>query len=200
LKNAERSESSHERLLAAAIETLELVGYNRFRTADVAKRSGLSEGTLFYYFPTKYALVAGATKRVLDEYLDRAAAAYGHLTPPVDRRLMLELLWDVLSDKRLNWTHELYAAVQGDPQLAEAVGPIIVESTRQTDEAAIVVMRAFGGVPEEECQDCADLAIWSMKGLIGRDMARGPSGLERELIDYLVFLVDTVHRLPSVAT
>jgi AcrR family transcriptional regulator len=200
LKNTERSELSREAILAAAIDTLQTLGYHRFRTADVAKRSGLSEGTLFYYYPTKNALIAGATERVLAEYVERGVTAYGSLSQPIDRRRMLELLWEVLSDSRLNWTHELFSAVRSDPRLREALGPVIIASARRIDEVAFTVMQAIGGVPDDECRDTADIVIWAMQGLISRDMARGPSGLEGELIDYVVFLVDVMYPAPSAGS
>ncbi len=184
----------------AAIDTLQTRGYSRLRTSSVARQSGLSEGTLFYYFPTKYALVAAATERVLAEYLERAAIAYEHLTLPIDRRQMLEMLWDLLSDQRLNWTHELFAAVRGDPKLQAAVGPIITASATILDEAALAIMKSVGAIPEDQCREAVELIIWSMQGLVSRDMAQGKSGLETELIDYLVYLSETVHPATGAPT
>ncbi len=189
----EAADSSRTMLISAAVQILEQVGYNRLRTADVAKQSGLSEGSLFHYFPTKYSLVAAATERALEDVLARSAAAFAQLGPVDDVRKVLELLWQLLSDKRITWTHELFGAVAGDPSLREAVWPVIHRTNFAFDELANSVVKATGRVPDDRCAGVADFAIFSMQGLAGRNMARGDSGRHLELIEFTALLFDVAY-------
>jgi AcrR family transcriptional regulator len=193
MRNADRRENSREATLAAAMELLEQVGYSRLRTADVAKRSGMSEGTLFHYFPTKHELVAAAAERALDQLLQRAVVQVSEVADPTDPRSLAKVLWDVLSDKSTTWLHELFAANQADAELKRVLGPVIEASGNAIDEVGLAVIKSIGRVPDDECRTAVDVVIWSIQGLVARDMARGESGLENELLDYLAFLFDSLY-------
>ncbi len=54
-------------ILEATIQVLLSVGKERLTTTRVARRAGVSIGTLYQYFPNKSALLQGALKRHLDE-------------------------------------------------------------------------------------------------------------------------------------
>ena len=53
-----RARHTVERLLAVTAELLEEVGVDKVTTNLVAERAGLNIGTLYTYFPNKYALIA----------------------------------------------------------------------------------------------------------------------------------------------
>jgi len=53
-----RARRTVERLLAVTAELLEEVGVDKVTTNLVAERAGLNIGTLYKYFPNKYALIA----------------------------------------------------------------------------------------------------------------------------------------------
>jgi AcrR family transcriptional regulator len=54
-------------ILEATIQVLLSVGKERLTTTRVARRAGVSVGTLYQYFPNKSSLLQGALKRHLDE-------------------------------------------------------------------------------------------------------------------------------------
>jgi len=62
-----RSAASVDAILAATIQVLLQVGKERLTTTKVARRAGVSVGTLYQYFPNKSALLKAALKRHLDE-------------------------------------------------------------------------------------------------------------------------------------
>jgi AcrR family transcriptional regulator len=64
---AERSEETRTRILKAAANLIRKRGYARFRTAEVAKESGLSRGAQLHHFPTKDSLVVATLEYVFEQ-------------------------------------------------------------------------------------------------------------------------------------
>lgn len=64
---AERSEETRTRILKAAANLIRKRGYARFRTAEVAKESGLSRGAQLHHFPTKDSLVVATLEYVFGQ-------------------------------------------------------------------------------------------------------------------------------------
>jgi AcrR family transcriptional regulator len=65
-----RSAASVEAILEATIQVLLSVGKERLTTTRVARRAGVSVGTLYQYFPNKSALLQAALKRHLTQVTD----------------------------------------------------------------------------------------------------------------------------------
>ena len=192
MKNTERRALSLEKVLEASRLTLESVGYNRMRTADVAKRSGMSEGTLFRYFPTKYDLTRASLELALNRHTHRLIERVGSIETPFDRRDLLLALWELLSHQEMAWTYELYAASSSDPELRAAITPTLNAHTAEVDELAVVVLRE-AGIDSSDALNAINLSTWAIQGLVLRNMGRGQSGSHEELIDYLVFLSEVAY-------
>src|SRR5271167_2767949 len=62
-----RSAATVDAVLEATLQVLLQVGKERLTTTRVARRAGVSVGTLYQYFPNKSALLKAALKRHLDE-------------------------------------------------------------------------------------------------------------------------------------
>lgn len=60
-----RSAASVDAILVATVQVLAAVGKERLTTARVARRAGVSVGTLYQYFPNKVALLRAALRRHL---------------------------------------------------------------------------------------------------------------------------------------
>ncbi len=182
-----------ETLLNASLTTLESVGYSRLRTADVAKRSGMSEGTLFRYFPTKYDLTRASLEQALKDHTKRLVETFVTLEGPLDRRALVTMLWELLSHPKLAWTYELFAAAYTDTELRRVITPVLEAHTVEVDEVGLAVMAEFGGIKNDDARLAINLATWAMQGLVLRDMARGDTGMQHELVDYLMFLADAAY-------
>lgn len=193
MRNVERRAQSLEKVLDASLETLETVGYNRMRTADVAKRSGMSEGTLFRYFPTKYDLTKAALELALSRHVTRIGEGFVKLEQPPTRRALLTMLWELLVHHELAWTYELFAASYSDPALRSAIAPILNAHSEEVDELGVAVLQEMEGVDANDAVRAINLSTWAMQGLVLRDMGRGPSNSEQTLIDYLLFVIDAAH-------
>ncbi len=184
-------EASRDAVVLAAMRVLQDVGYNRLRISDVVKRSGLSEGTLFHHFPTKYLLVAAAIERTLAEWLDRSTKALASVPPPHDARLLLRFLWNILSDNTIAWTYELFGSVHSDPELREHVQPAILQNAQLAEDFGRYAVGQLPSIPPEYVTKTLSLAILAMQGLVLRNMSRGYEPDEDQLIEYLLKLLDS---------
>jgi AcrR family transcriptional regulator len=194
--NSERRTRALDSLMDASLATLGDVGFTRLRTADVAKRSGMSEGTLFRYFPTKYDLVRASLDQTLNRHFERLVSRFMELESSavkIDRRGLLTLLWELLSHPEMAWTFELFAAAYTDRELRATIAPVLNAHSEQVDTVGISVMSHFGSMSLEEARWAINLATWSMQGLVLRDMGRGDTGSHVDLIDYLVHLGDLAY-------
>ncbi len=85
---AERSETTRNKLIAAALVLLRERGYGGLRTNEVSDRAGVSRGAQLHHFPTKYELILATldylNQRMLTESRRRAAAAQRSATPIAD--------------------------------------------------------------------------------------------------------------------
>lgn len=135
--NQDRSQRTMERVLAAAAELLEEVGFERLSTNMICKRAGLTPPALYRYFPNKYAVLKElgtrlmeAQNALLDDWdpgAEHMAAQIEHFlreTLAVTRRfkaggwIMRSLhATPVLSDVRLD-SHRRMAGLMTDKALA----------------------------------------------------------------------------------
>jgi AcrR family transcriptional regulator len=187
VKQAERRASAIESVLEGALATMVSGGYAQLRVADVARASGMSEGTLFRYFPTKNDLVKGVLEKSLADHLQRLVDAFVALPPEaVTRRTLLELLFSVLSHEQFVWTYELYVASTHDADLATKVSAVLKTHAGNVDSMTESLLVNMGLVPSADVRMVVNLATWSMQGLVINDLARGGESRKNELIDYLV--------------
>lgn len=85
---AERSETTRNKLIEAALVLLRERGYGGLRTNEVSDRAGVSRGAQLHHFPTKYELIlatlAYLNERMLAESRRRATAAQKSADPIAD--------------------------------------------------------------------------------------------------------------------
>ncbi len=62
-----RATQTYERILEAAAETLEEVGFERLSTNLVCQRAELTPPALYRYFPNKYALLHELSRRLMEQ-------------------------------------------------------------------------------------------------------------------------------------
>lgn len=120
-----RAAKTRGKLLDATAELLAERGYSRLSTAAVAERAGVAHGTLFKHFPTKSALMAATTERVLEDVVGQflgMAREFAGQPEPIDQAL--RAVWSLFRSERLQATLELYVVARTDEALREALRPI----------------------------------------------------------------------------
>lgn len=146
----DRAHATLDALIEATAQVLVEVGYTRLSTNRVAKRAGVSVGSLYQYFADKDALVDALSRRVAERQIqvvvDEIAKSEG---APVDAAVR-SLICGIIASKRV------------EPELAQALaadvprhGRIDVERTcrrRLCEVVSVALMRRQGelrtGSPE----------------------------------------------------
>jgi AcrR family transcriptional regulator len=196
MNNQQRRERTRLALVSAAAECLQEVGYGRLRTADVARRAGLSEGSLFRSFPTKLDLVAATLEFAAGRHRDRIVSQFLELPRPLGYRDLLYMMWRLLSHLELAWTYELASAASTDAELRNVISPVLDANTEAVDHFAISVLNELS-IPETDIVKAFNLVTWTMQSLVLRDLGRGPSGQEHELISFLLVAAERVYGINS---
>ncbi len=127
----------------ATIQVFLKIGHNRLTTVNVAKRAGVSVGTLYQYFPNKQALLLA----VLERHMHRMAKAVedvcatNHFQP---LQVMVDELVNRFIDAKFvdrDTSVALYRIA------AETGGDLIVDRTRERFQRAMTAMLRTAKLP-----------------------------------------------------
>jgi len=95
-KQAERRAETRARLLAAAVESIDEIGFQRTTAAEISRRSGVTWGAVQHHFGGKDGILAA----ILEESFNRFAAL---LTGSFDAEASVEMRIDAFIDRA--WSH-----------------------------------------------------------------------------------------------
>lgn len=117
---AERTEATRARLVAAAIDCLIERGWAATTAVEVCSRAGVTRGALMHHYPSLSALLA-----------DALAALYSELSAPrnpVDSLVALvDNLWARVSMPEFKAVIEAWLAATNDPDLRAGLQPVIAD-------------------------------------------------------------------------
>jgi len=105
-----RAESRPGEILDAALEVLAERGYARGSMAEVARRSGVSKGTVYVYFPTKADLVAALMAQAPEELSARFEEVEPNAGARERVRRLMEEVWAVVSTPRVSTLYRVLSA------------------------------------------------------------------------------------------
>ncbi len=111
-----RCEVARKRILEAALESLDEVGFASTTTDLIAERAGASKATIYRWWPTKAALLLEALRDVVAQELPFPDT--GDLKEDV--RQQLRNFVKLLTGRRGGVLKSFVAAAQSDPEVAEA--------------------------------------------------------------------------------
>lgn len=125
----QRSAETRERLIVAAIECIERVGYVEATTTLIAQQANVSRGALQHHFATKADLIVAVIDRVSEELnlrfdVDSLAAA------PLEARVaaIVNRYWEVFTGPSFRAVLGISLGIAGEPALAARL-------SRSLDEA-----------------------------------------------------------------
>lgn len=161
---AERRETTRNRLLDAAIECLLETGYSNTSVVQIQQRSGLSRGALQHYWPSKPALVVAAVDRLLDEAAhDLVDRVDPQLSPAQRIEVGVDAIWVVLQSPLSLISLELAGISHTDPELRAVLLP---REDRLREEIRSLCGRVFGAelAAHPRFAHLCDVVIHSMQG------------------------------------
>jgi AcrR family transcriptional regulator len=158
-----KSQRTHDRIIAAAIESFIAIGYARTSMSGIAARAGLTRSRVQYYFANTEELLTTATQtllsRVWGRYLDRLHAA---VTLPDDAFESLMALRK--NPEHIAWM-ELVVASRTDPVLRRIVERAQCELDRQSLHVQRHLLSPQTPADAERLGAIADLVRLVLEGL-----------------------------------
>jgi len=117
-----RKEARPEEILEAALELFTEKGFAATRITDVARKAGISKGTLYLYFDNKEAIFRAVVQEMITPQLEREEALVDAYQGPTDVlfREMIHDWWEYIGNSKLSAIPKLMIAEAGNfPELAE---------------------------------------------------------------------------------
>ena len=168
----ERRATTRQGLLDATIESLVEAGYSGTTTTEVCRRAGVSQGALFKHFATKAELVAATAEHLFANLGDLFRAGLPPLDARTDRAaVVVQQLWTVFQQPRLEAAFELYVAARTDAELARRLAPV---SEDHSENIRRLAHELFPEAAHDTSFDAfVDLGIAALQGAaIGRPLRR----------------------------
>lgn len=158
-----RAKATVEAILKAAAQILEVRGEAGFDTNRIARKAGVSIGTLYQYFPDKAAILATMNRREQARLREQADALYG-ARDAGSERIMLHSFIHAFEDQPAVRRAVVRAAIQ--QQSAEEMGVEIERTTRlmppydgMSRLDAFVMTRAVTGIVRAAVLEGSDLLL-----------------------------------------
>jgi AcrR family transcriptional regulator len=192
------SSNKREVVLAAAVRCFAAHGLAGSGMRDIARAAGLTEGTLYHYFPSKDALIAGAFRWSAFGAPDVRSAMARRELPLRERLLSVgeEFLAALRRDP--DWTRvvireALRAAPEGDGNGNTIRGALVTLATDRIRALSAALRDELRAGRIAEC-DPRQVAAHLLHALLGHFVAEAVGGAApREAADpFLVHLVDTI--------
>ena len=137
----ERRRVTQQKLLTATITCLVEEGYNAVTTTKVCQRSGMSQGAIFKYYPTKHALLTAAIERLYEQLIETYEVLVRGIPTTGDRiPICLQALWTLFELPELLAVFDLHTAARTDPELQKALAPF---ERRHREQIRLVAAKIF---------------------------------------------------------
>ena len=131
-------EDRPRQILTAALEVFGERGLAAARLEDIAKRAGLSKGTIYLYFPNKEELFREVVRAIVVDRLRQAAAEAGEDNPVDELKRYLRAHWNFVRSPEFQTIQKLVISeLHNFPDLAEFYGREVVKPANELIAAKI---------------------------------------------------------------
>ncbi|MEU5875472.1 TetR/AcrR family transcriptional regulator [Glycomyces sp. NPDC047369] len=170
----ERSAARVRRMLDAAADLIEEVGYDRLSTTAIAQRADVAIGSVYQFFGDKRSLAEALSQRYIDLYFERLTARFD-AEPPADWRAGVEAAIGeyVHMYRTAPGFRVLHLADAIDPGRADAVttgGDVIA------DQILAGLAQRFGIGGDDELGKTVTVAVETGQALVRLAFRRDPEG------------------------
>ncbi len=170
----QRTAETRAALFAAAVRTIDTMGYAGANNASIADDAGVSRGAITHHFSTRAAFMAEVVRWVFEQetILFATLMDEGHVGSRVSD--WPELLWDVFSRPSGVAVLEILVASRSDPELAALVMPM-QESIERSGAINFVNRIGAKGLDMTAIR----LVVWAIRGMtLGRSFIDDRQGME----------------------
>lgn len=191
----ERSAARVRRMLDAAADLIEEVGYDRLSTTAIAQRADVAIGSVYQFFGDKRSLAEALSQRYIDLYFERLAARFD-AEPPADWRAGVEaaIAEYVHMYRTAPGFRVLHLADAIDPGRADAVttgGDVIAE------QILAGLAQRFGIGGDDELGKTVTVAVETGQALVRLAFRRDPDGCAASIAEAKGVVCDYLaRRLP----
>lgn len=191
-----RSQSTRERLLDAAVESLIELGVARTTTLEVQRRAGASRGALLHHFPSHAALLSATIEALVrrnDQAVRLALEGMAATADPLERAV--RTLASMSSQPAFLAELELWTAARTDPELRLS----IQEAERKAlGERERVIGELFAPVADRPNYEAvADLNVVFIRGLALSSVLASNPGHQERTIRHWIWALETLLEIPS---
>jgi AcrR family transcriptional regulator len=147
-----RKDERPDEIIDAALDLFTRKGFASTRLEEVARKAGISKGTLYLYFASKEALFKSVVQATVVPEIERAEQYLQHRRDSAAEliRQLLYQWWETVSESRLRGLSKLIIAESGNfPDLARYYAENVIIRARML--LANVIQR---GVEEGEFRSC----------------------------------------------
>jgi AcrR family transcriptional regulator len=166
-------------IVEAAVGVIREEGLNGFTQPKVAKRAGLRQSHLTYYFPTRHELLVAVAKKVVVDRVTTLEAVAAART----RGTKVRVLAGILTDPE--HTRLLLALIQTAESLPE-VGSVFDDLRVGIVPGSVALLNAWGVEPSVES---IQLLQATSTGIAVLALANGGSAFRRTATDLLIHLL-----------
>lgn len=174
---AERRHDTLQKLHDATVACIVSQGFSRLTTTEIARTAGVSQGALFRYYPTKTAVVVGATRQLFDKVMHDFDSLMGESAQPNLNRL-IDDLWGWFSSPDFIAVSRLFAESSADAELKQAIQPIVEQHRLNTNA---LISRIFPSDDQAVLRHAAHAVIYLMQGMATERHLIADDFIEREI-------------------
>jgi AcrR family transcriptional regulator len=181
---AQKSASTRNLIIEAAIECFIKLGYARTTTTAIAERAGLSRGAMLHHFPSKIDIVRAAVEHLHAKRLRAFRKSAQRAAPGGDRvQQSVEAYWAHAKHPMFVAFFELSVAARTDPELAAILRPAQEAFERELHRTALEV---FPDWPKGEEFDLAlDLSHYLLEGMAISFLVHKETERDKRVVQYL---------------
>jgi AcrR family transcriptional regulator len=183
-----RSKERVDRILDAAAQLLSEEGYNAVKTNHIAKRAGVSIGSVYQFFPNRFAIFHALAERYRGRISEVLAQYIGPDATDMPWEQALDGTIDALADLwRTEWSFfAVWIAIQNTAELRE---PDDLYKNQVLGEYLLPFYRRI--LPHTSERRLAKIAgiVFDMYSLLLDSSMRGGAEQDREIVDELRLVV-----------
>lgn len=182
---AQKSASTRNLIIEAAIRCFVDLGYSRTTTTAIAERAGLSRGAMLHHFPSKRDVVRAAVEYLHAKRLKAFRRNMAKVAPEGDHiRQGVEGYWAHVKHPMFVAFFELTVAARTDPELAQILRPVQEAFEREWYAASLELFPEWRG-KGDRFELAFDFTRYLLEGMAISFLTHKENERDKRVLSYL---------------